>query len=161
MIKFSAPQMVLILDVLFNTLPILVQEQSPNIQVKFSQNILINNTVVVSQNTKGESEHWFNIKTKKWEGFETFPSRKRKHDFIIGNIDCQKSTFCTKLPVLNNEIKKIYAVGDLADEIAGLVTDSCLRFPRQCVNVVYHVQDDGTLDRKRIKDENPIFSKIY
>ena len=159
--KFSAPPMIIILDVLFIMLFILIREQSPNIQIDLPRDTWLKDTVVISQNQKGEKQHWFNIKNNQWESFESFPSKKRNHDFIIGDIDCDKSTFCTQLSVVNDEIKKIYLLGDLADNISGMVTDSCLRFPNQCVNVVYYVQEDGTLDKKRIEKEHKIFSKIH
>ena len=159
--KFSPPNMEIIFDVLFVMLFIFASAQSPNIKIDIPFYVWLKDSIIISESIKGEKKHWYNIANHKWENFKNFPSKIRKNDFIIGNINCNKNDFCNKLPSINNEIKKIYIKGDLADEISGLVTDSCLRFPSKCVNVVYYVKKDSTLDREKIKLKNKFFSKIY
>jgi len=86
--------------------------------------------------------------------------RERVYDSIIGDILCSNNQFCLKIKARLNEKKKIYIKGDLYDEVSGLIADSCLRFPKECVNVTYHIKKDGRVDRERLKNEYQIFRYI-
>ncbi|HHB94220.1 MAG TPA: hypothetical protein ENK88_03655 [Campylobacterales bacterium] len=158
--KFSAPPMIIILDVLFVVLFILVLEQSPNIQIILPKKVWLKDTIVVSVDKNQKIQKWFNQNSKIWKSLNSFPQRERKFNFIIGNIDCKTNKFCSNIPSLPNETKKIYIRGDLYDEISGMISDSCLKFPKQCSNVTYYVKDDGTVDKKRLKEDHQIFRYI-
>ena len=158
--KFSAPPMIIILDVLFVVLFILVLEQSPNIKIVLPKDIWLKDTVILSKNINKEIKHWFNNKTKSWEEIKSFPQSDRKFNFIIGDIECKDNKFCSQVPSMPNQTKKIYIRGDLYDELSGMISDSCLAFPKECSNVTYHIKDDGTVDKQRLKEDHQIFRYI-
>jgi len=158
--KFSAPPMIIILDVLFVVLFILVLEQSPNMKIVLPQKVWIEDMVITSIDKNKKIRYWFNPQTRKWEELKTFPKSDRKFNFIIGNIDCNSNDFCSKILPIPNQTKKIYIKGNLYDEISGMISDSCLKFPKQCSNVTYHIKDDGTVDKKRLKQDYQIFRYI-
>jgi hypothetical protein len=158
--KFSAPPMIIILDVLFVVLFILVLETTPNMKLIFPKDIWLKDMVVISLDKNRAMSHWFNFKSSGWETFETFPKSKRKFSFLVGNTDCNKNQLCKNIPSFPNEEKKIYVKGDLYDELSGLITDSCLTFPKQCSNVTYHITKDGTVDKERLKKDHQIFRYI-
>lgn len=155
--KFSAPPMIIILDVLFVVLFILVLEQSPNIKVELPQKVWLKDTIVVDE----KIEHFFNNSKKVWETLNKLPKRVRSYDSVIVlNSVCEKNRFCNEIKPYNGKIKKIAIKGNLYDEISSLVTDSCFTFPKECSNVTYHIKDDGTVDKERLKNEFPIFKEI-
>jgi hypothetical protein len=159
--KFSAPPMIIILDVLFVVLFILVLEQSPNIKIVLPKEIWLKDTIVLSKNIEKEIKFWYNNKTQSWEDIKSFSnSDNRKFNFIIGNIDCKNNKFCEQITPIPNQTKKIYIRGNLYDEISGMISDSCLAFPKECSNVTYHIKDDGTVDKKRLKKDHQIFRYI-
>jgi hypothetical protein len=158
--KFSAPPMIIILDVLFVVLFILVLEQSPNIKIVLPKDIWLKDMVITSVDNNQKIRYWFNPETKNWESLKTFPKSDRKFNFIIGNIDCNTNEFCKQIPSIPNQTKKIYIKGDLYDEISGMISDSCLKFPKQCSNVTYHIKNDGTVDKERLKRDHQIFRYI-
>lgn len=160
--KFSAPPMIIILDVLFVVLFILVLEQSPDIKIVLPKKVWLDDTVVLSEDKDKKINHWFNTETNIWENFKSFSlvDSHRKFNFIIGNIECDNNYFCSKLSTIPNETKKIYIRGNLYDEVSGMISDSCLRFPKQCSNVTYHIKDDGTVDKMRLKKDHQIFRYI-
>lgn len=155
--KFSAPPMIIILDVLFVILFILVLEQSPNMKVILPKDVWLKDMVVISLDENKQMKHWFNKNTKLWEDFTTFPKSTRKFSFFIGNTECKEHQFCMDTPSIEDEVKKIYIKGDLYDEVAGMIADSCLTFPKQCSNVTYHIKEDGTVDRELLKNDHQIF----
>lgn len=158
--KFSAPPMIIILDVLFVVLFILILEQSPHMKIILPKKVWLDDMVVVSVDKNKKIQHWFNTKSKTWKSLKTFPQRERRFNFIIGNIECKTNKFCSNIPSLSNETKKIYIRGNLYDEISGMISDSCLKFPKQCSDVTYHVKDDGTVDKERLKKDHQIFRYI-
>jgi hypothetical protein len=159
--RFSAPPMIIFMDVLFVVLFLLTFEESPNIKIILPQKNWLKDTIVVSENEHKQIKHWFNIQTKSWETFDTFPKREnRKYSFIIGRLECEGNTFCSSISSIPNETKKIYVTGDLYDQLSGLIADSCLAFPRRCSSVAYHITDEGIVDTKRLKDEFEIFTFI-
>lgn len=158
--KFSAPPMIIILDVLFVVLFILVLEQSPNMQIVLPQKVWIDDAVIVSVDKNKKIEHWFDRASGGWQSIDTFPKTERKFNFIIGDIDCDSNPFCANTPSLANETKKIYIKGNLYDEISGMISNSCLKFPKQCSNVTYHVTEEGSVDKERLKRNHQIFRYI-
>ncbi len=155
--KFSAPPMIIILDVLFVVLFILVLEQSPNIKVELPQKVWLKDTIVVDD----KIEYFFNDSKQKWENLNKLPKRTRIYDnIIVLNTLCEKNQFCKKVTPYKGKIKKIAIKGDLYDEISSLMTDSCFTFPKECSNVTYHIKDNGRVDRERLKNEFPIFKDI-
>lgn len=159
--KFSAPPMIILLDVLFVILFLLALEQSPNIQIILPTNVWLKDTIVLSEDSNKKIQHWFNRQTGNWESFKNFSERKnRKFNFLIGRITCDDYQYCVDIPFRSGEIKKIYLKGDLYDQMAGLVSDSCLAFPKECVSVIYHVKKDGTIDVERLKNEYTVFKLI-
>jgi len=159
--KFSAPPMIIILDVLFVVLFILVLEQSPDIKIILPQEVMLDDTFIASVDKNVKIQHWFDKEQKRWKDFNQFPTGNRKFSFVFGNIDCSSNIFCknTDNP-FSNEKKKIYIKGDLYDEVSGLISDSCLKFPKQCSNVTYHITKEGTVDKKRLKKDHQIFRYI-
>ena len=155
--KFSAPPMIIILDVLFVVLFILVLEQSPDIKVELPQKVWLKDTIVVDE----KIEYFFNNSKKIWENLNKLPKRVRSYDnVIVLNTPCEKNKFCNEIRAYKGGIKKIAIKGDLYDEISSLMTDSCFTFPKECSNVTYHIKDNGRVDKERLKDEFPIFKKI-
>ena len=157
--KFSAPPMIIILDVLFVVLFILVLEQSPNIKIILPTDVWLEDTVILGENGK-KINSWYDFKAKNWKNINEFPKSDRRFNFIIGNIECDSNRFCANVPSIANQTKKIYIQGDLYDEISGMISDSCLKFPKQCSNVTYHIKDDGTVDKERLKEGHQIFRYI-
>jgi len=160
--KFSSPPMIIVLDVLFVVLFILVMEQSPDIKIKLPKDVWLKDTVIASIDKNQRVKHWFNLKTDKWESIKDFKvsNVNKKFNFMIGNIECTTNKYCKKIPSIEGETKKIYLTGDLYDEISGMITDSCLQFPKQCSNVTYIIQDDGTINRDKLKQDYQIFRYI-
>ena len=158
--KFSAPPMIIILDVLFVVLFVLILDTSPNMKVVLPKDIWLNDMVVVSLDKNREMKYWFNMQNNQWEGFNSFPKSNRKFSFIIGNTDCKKNQICKNIPTIKNETKTIYIKGDLYDEVSGMIADSCLTFPKQCSNVTYHITNEGTVDKERLKQDYQIFRYI-
>jgi hypothetical protein len=158
--KFSAPPMIIILDVLFVVLFILVLDTSPDMKLILPKDVWLKDMVAVSLDKDRKMAHWFNTKHNSWETFDSYPKSKRKFSFIIGNTDCEKNKFCKELPSIADEEKKIYVTGNLYDELSGMISDSCLTFPKQCSNVTYHITDEGTVDKDRLKKDYQIFRFI-
>jgi hypothetical protein len=159
--KFSTPPMIIILDVLFVVLFILVLESSPNLKITLPSNIYLKDMLIVTVNKNKKIQHWFDNKDKRWKSFEKEFKSNRKFAFVLGNIDCNINNFCKELsnPFVN-EKKRIYLKGDLYDEISGMISDSCLKFPKQCSNVTYYIKDDGMVDKERLKKDHQIFRYI-
>ncbi len=158
--KFSAPPMIIILDVLFVVLFILVLETSPNLKIILPKDVYLEDMVVVTVDKNKKIQHYFNRKKQKWNAFKEFKSN-RKFSFILGNIDCNSNNFCKELSnPFENEEKRIYLKEDLYDQISGMIADSCLKFPKQCSNVTYHITKDGVVDEKRLIEEHQIFRHI-
>lgn len=151
--------MIIILDVLFVVLFILILEQSPSIKIVLPENVWLKDTVIVSEDEDKAIQHWFNMQSQRWEEFKDFPAKNRKFNFLIGRIACEESKFCLEVPSIGGT-KKIYVEGNLYDQISGLISDSCLKFPKQCSNVTYHVKDDGNIDTKKLKDKHQFFRII-
>lgn len=149
--KFSAPPMIIILDVLFVVLFVLVLDSSPNMKIILPKDIWLKDMVIISLDKNKKMKHWFNPNTKEWEEFDTFEKPNRRFAFIVGNNDCDENSFCLNTPKIANETKKIYIKGDLYDEVSGMIADSCLTFPKQCANVTYHITDKGRVNQKRLK----------
>jgi hypothetical protein len=165
MIKFSAPPMIIILDVLLAILYVLADEQTPNIKIILPEDVWLEDTFVVGEDKEKNIQHWFDYQTKDWIDIKTTPvpekrAGTRNFAFSIGNIECEKNKFCLGIPSIQNETKKIYLTGDLCDELSGLISDSCLKFPKQCTKVNYHINRDGHVDRKRLAAEHKIFKFI-
>jgi len=159
--KFSAPPMIIILDVLFVVLFILVLEQSPDIKIVLPKDVVINDTFVASVDKNRKIQHWYDNEENQWKNFTEFPSSSRKFSFVFGNIACKTTQFCRNLNhPFSNEKKKIYITGDLYDEVSGLISDSCLKFPKQCSNVTYHITKEGTVDKEQLKKDHQIFRYI-
>jgi len=158
--KFSAPPMIIILDVLFGIVFLLVLEASPNIKIVLPQNIWLKDMIVLSENSDKEIKYYFDNETKIWKKINTLPSRERAYDSMIGDISCKSYPMCSKIKPRLNETKKIYIKGDLYDTVSGLISDSCLRFPKECVNVTYYIKEDGTVDKERLKKEHQVFRHI-
>ena len=158
--KFSAPPMIIILDVLFVVLFILVLESSPNLKIILPKDVYLEDMVVVTVDKNKKIQHYFNREEQKWNTFKEFKSH-RDFNFILGNIDCNSNNFCQELSnPFENEEKRIYLKGDLYDQISGMIADSCLKFPKQCSNVTYHITKDGVVDEKRLIEEHQIFRHI-
>ncbi len=158
--KFSAPPMIIILDVLFVVLFILVLESSPNLKIVLPKDVYLKDMVVVTVDKNKKIQHYFNRKEQRWKAFKDFKSNRR-FAFILGNIDCKSNNFCKELSnPFNNEEKRIYLKGDLYDQVSGMIADSCLKFPKQCSNVTYHITKDGVVDEKRLIQEHQIFRHI-
>lgn len=115
--------------------------------------------VTVDKNQK--IQHWFDKDNRRWKSFTKEFKSNRKFAFVFGNIECNKNRFCKELSnPFNNEKKRIYLKGDLYDQLSGMISDSCLKFPKQCSNVTYHITKDGVVDEKRLIKENQIFRYI-
>ncbi len=158
--KFSAPPMIIILDVLFVVLFILVLEQSPTLKIVLPKDTWLKDTIVIGMDENKKIQHWFNSQNQSWETLKTLPRQDRKHNFIIGNIDCKTNKFCSKISQYKDETKKIFIKGDLYDQLSGMISDSCLKFPKQCSNVTYYINNYGTVDKDRLKKEHQIFKYI-
>jgi len=158
--KFSAPPMIIILDVLFVVLFVLILDTSPNMKLVFPKDVWLKDMVVVSLDKNREMTHWFNRQSNQWEKFNSFPKSDRKFSFIIGNTNCKENKTCMAISTLKNETKTIYIKGDLYDEVSGMIADSCLTFPKQCSNVTYHITEEGTVDKERLKNDYQIFRYI-
>ena len=158
--KTSSPPIIIILDVLFAILAIMLLESSPNIQIVIPSTIMIEDAIIVSEDKSKKIKHWFNLKAKKWEDIKTLTTSNRKFNFIIGRISCENNLICKNIPTINNEIKKIYIIGDTYDQLSGMISDSCLKFPKECSNVIYHIKEDGSIDTKRLKRDYKFFRII-
>lgn len=159
--KFSAPPMIIILDVLFVVLFILVLESSPNIKIILPSDIYLKDMLIVTVDENKKIQHWFNPSNSEWKSFKKEFKSNRKFAFVLGNIDCNRNNFCKELSnPFDNEKKRIYLKGDLYDQISGMISDSCLKFPKQCSNVTYHVTKDGIVDEEKLKKEHQIFRYI-
>ena len=159
--KFSAPPMIIILDVLFVVLFILVLESSPNLKIVLPKDSYLKDMLIVTVDKNKKIQHLFDNNDKKWKSFEKEFKSDRKFAFVLGNIDCNSNRFCkeTSNP-FDNEKKKVYLKGDLYDQVSGMISDSCLKFPKQCSNVTYHITKDGVVDEKRLMEEHQIFRHI-
>ncbi len=159
--KFSAPPMIIILDVLFVVLFILVLESSPNLKIILPSDIYLKDMLIVTVDKNKKIQHWFDNNDKKWKSFKKEFTSDRKFAFVLGNIDCNTNRFCkeTSNP-FDNEKKRIYLKGELYDQVSGMISDSCLKFPKQCSNVTYHITKDGVVDEERLIKEHQIFRYI-
>jgi len=159
--KFSAPPMIIILDVLFVVLFILVLEESPNIQIILPKDKWLEDVLVTSIDENSECQHWYDRTSNEWKEWKSLIGRERKFEAVIGNINCQKYEYCKNIEeVPLSEKKKLYIKGNLYDELTWLVSDSCLKFPKECSNVTYHIKNDGTVDKQRLKEDHQIFRYI-
>jgi len=158
--RFSAPPMIIILDVLFIVLFVLVLEESPNIKIVLPQEKWFKDTIVVSEDKNKKINYYFDENLNEWVSIRSLILRERAYDSSIGDIPCKENKFCLNVKSRANETKKIYIKGDLYDEISGLISDSCLRFPKECVNVTYHITEEGKVNRQRLKKEHQIFRHI-
>ncbi len=155
--KISSPPIIIILDVLFAILAIMLLESSPNIQIILPSDIMIEDAIITSEDKSKKIKHWFNLKTQKWEDIKTLTTSNRKFNFIIGRISCEDNLICKNIPTINNETKKIYIKGDTYDQLSGMISDSCLKFPKECSSIIYHIKKDGSIDIKRLKKEYEFF----
>lgn len=159
--KFSAPPMIIILDVLFVVLFILVLESSPNLKIVLPKDTYLKDMLIVTVNKNKKIQHWFDNSDKRWKSFDKEFKSDRKFAFVLGNIDCNTNRFCKELSnPFDNEKKRIYLKGDLYDQVSGMIADSCLKFPKQCSNVTYHITKEGVVDEKRLIKEHQIFRYI-
>ena len=159
--KFSAPPMIIILDVLFVVLFILVLESSPNLKIILPYDSNLKDMLIVTVDKNQKIQHWFDKKNQTWKSFQKEFKSDRKFAFVFGNIDCNSNQFCKELSnPFENETKKIYLKGDLYDQVSGMIADSCLKFPKQCSNVTYHITKDGVVDENRLIKEHQIFRYI-
>ena len=159
--KFSAPPMIIILDVLFVVLFILVLESSPNLKIILPTDSYLKDMLIVTVDKNKKIQHWFDNGDKKWKSFAKEYRSNRKFSFVLGNIECNKNRFCKEITnPFSNEKKRIYLKGDLYDQISGMISDSCLKFPKQCSNVTYHITKEGVVDKERLIKEHQIFSYI-
>ena len=156
--KFSAPSTIGLLDVVFVSLFALSQEQSPNIKIKLPGDTWNNNVLVVSLDKNKKMKHWYNFANNGWQDTTSIPKGDRRVNFAIGNIDCSSNKICSQVPTLDGEKKEIYIIGDLYDEVSGMIADSCLKYPKQCSNVTYQIKDDWSgVDRQKLKKDHRIF----
>jgi len=159
--NFSAPPMIIILDVLFVVLFVLVLESSPNLKIILPKEIYLKDMLIVTVDKDKKIQHWYDNKDSKWKSFEKEYKSDRKFAFVLGNIDCNSNRFCQELSnPFSNEEKRIYLKGELYDQVSGMIADSCLKFPKQCSNVTYHITKDGIVDEGRLVDEHQIFRHI-
>ena len=159
--RFAAPPMIIMLDVIFVALFVLSQEQSPNIKIVLPNNTWNNNALVVSLDKHKKMKHWYNFANNGWQDTNSIPKGDRRFNFAIGNIECNSNKICSQVPTVDGEKKEIYIVRDLYDEISGMIADSCLKYPKQCSNVTYHVKDDWSgVDRQKLKKDHHIFRYI-
>lgn len=159
--KFSAPPMIIILDVLFVVLFILVLETSPNLKIILPKDTYIKDMLIVTVDKNKKIQHWFDKGESRWKSFQKDFKSKRRFSFVLGNIDCNRNSFCQELSnPFNGEEKKIYIKGDLYDQLSGMISDSCLKFPKQCSNVTYHITKEGVVNTEQLKKEHQIFRYI-
>jgi len=159
--KFSAPPMIIILDVLFVVLFILVLESSPNLNIILPKYTYLKDMLIVTVDKNQQIQHWFDNQHKEWKSFEKEFKSDRRFAFVLGNIECNSNNFCQELSnPFTNEKKRIYLKGDLYDQLSGMIADSCLKFPKECSNVTYHITKDGVVDEKRLMKEHQIFRYI-
>lgn len=159
--KFSAPPMIIILDVLFVVLFVLVLESSPNIKIVLPSNIYLQDMLIVTVDENKKIQHWFEPQTHQWKSFSKEFKSDRKFAFVLGNIECDSNNFCKELSnPFSTEKKRIYLTGDLYDQVSGMISDSCLKFPKQCSNVTYHITKEGLVNKERLMKEHQIFRYI-
>jgi hypothetical protein len=159
--KFSAPPMIIILDVLFVVLFVLVLEQSPDLQIVLPKNTILEDTVVVGLDKNNEIAHWFDRKEDRWREKDELTVKDATFPFVMGNTKCKENIVCRDVPPPPmEETKKIYIKDNLAKNISALISDSCLKFPKQCSNVTYYVTDKGIVDKERLKKDYQIFRFI-
>ncbi len=158
--KTSSPPIIIILDVLFAILAIMLMESSPNIKIILPSNMMIEDAVIVSEDRSKKIKYWFNLETEKWQDIKTLKVSNRKFNFIIGRVSCEDNLICKNIPTIDNQIKKIYIKGDTYDQLSGMISDSCLKFPKECSNVMYHIKEDGSVDTKRLKKDYKFFRII-
>lgn len=159
--KFSAPPMIIILDILFVVLFILLLESSPNLKIVLPSDKYLEDMLIVTVDKNKKIQHWFDNNNKKWKSFEKEFKSNRRFAFVLGNIDCSTNKVCQEtFNPFSDEKKKIYLKGDLYDQVSGMISDSCLKFPKQCSNVTYYITDEGIVDIERLKKDHQIFRYI-
>lgn len=159
--KFSAPPMIIILDVLFAVLFVTILETSPNIKIILPKDKLPNNTVVISENDDEYINYFFNKNINQWDNYDNLPKAKGRYSsYIADTIKCYENEECKNIIPIENETKIILLNGDLSDRITGLISASCLSFPKRCSNVTYVIDKKGEVDIELLKKDYPFFKTI-
>ena len=149
--------MMAILDIFMLITLALIMESSPDIKIILKKPI--KDMVIVAKDSKNRVINYYDTAMKKWEPITNMKMKQEYSKYIIGNLPC--NGICKDIPEPNNNLQKvIYLKGKLAYELSSLIADSCLAFPKQCVNVHYHINKNGFINKNRLRKEYPIFNKI-
>lgn len=117
--------------------------------------------VVIARTEDGTLTHFYTPRTGQWETIDRFPKQNRRFSFYMSDIDCAGTAQCRRLPPpYPGAHKSITLIGDLNDELSGMISDACVSFPQQCVNVTYHITPEGRVDRERLMRHYPFFRQI-
>lgn len=146
---------ILLLDVLMLLILAMIMERSPNIKIVLPDEAISDVVVVASDN--GDVKHFYDSHKMAWLPIKEY--RNKRDSFLIGNIACN-TQMCKDIPLPLEGKKVIYLRGGLQQELASLMADSCLTFPKQCTNVIYHVDNEGRIDRERLLNDFPLFKNI-
>lgn len=149
--KYASPMMA-ILDIFMLLVLALIAESSPKIKIVLDKPT--KSMIIVQKNQTGNIKKYYDTSVKIWRPFSDLNSNS--YNYIIGNIPCSRA-LCKDVRYSNKNY--IYLRDDLAKEISSLVTDSCLGYPQQCVNVRYHIVNDQ-VDKKRLCKEYPLFKNL-
>jgi len=158
--RFPSPPVIVLFDVVLVAVYVLAFSQSPNMQIVLPDQGWVDDAVIVSHDADKKIQHWYDQQLQQWRSIRSFPKSHRRFSFMIGDIPCHSNALCREIPAPSGETKKIYIHGDLYDEISGMLSDSCLKFPQECANVTYHILPDGTVDRERLRHDHRMFRYI-
>jgi len=132
----------------------LITEKSPNIEIIPPATVLKESIVVAS--SRGILTQYYDANKKIWFDINKYSGSLTK---IIGGSPCDRG-FCSDIPNPTQGKKVIYYTGRLQRELAFLISDSCLAFPKQGASVRYHVKKDSRVDRELLLKEYPFFKHI-
>jgi len=105
---------------------------------------------------------FYDPNTKKWKDVSDMTKYvKTGYNFVIDNLQCSSVKECDELETPYSNVKKsIMLIGELNDELSGMISTSCIYDSSKCANVEYHITEDGRVDRKRLAQEYPFFKSL-
>lgn len=164
--QLSAPQIVILLDVLFIFLFILIiKEPPPKTKIILPKNQLENGGFLSHEYEEGKFI-WYDPKYQQWSGSES-DNLVDLYDSVgkyALHIDCND----TCIQILKNKYNlgkytsniSVVITNELYDQIARITYMACQTNKKNCGNITFTIGNDWKVDKKKLLEMNPFLKNI-
>jgi hypothetical protein len=154
--KFSPPQVIILLDFIFVFLLILITQKPSEIVINLPENRLSDTEIVIAKD--GHTSHYFN--NGNWIELSQYKNANLKLSSGY-MIDVECNSVCDEIskPNIDGNLR-ILITGKLYSTISNVLLGACQHNSSACSNLEIDITENGQIDYDLLKEKNPIFKDI-